>query len=86
MRNFNCLIIVLFLAVLPSFAQTGITDDKIHVIFNGNHADPAIVRDGDDFYLTYSSAGKQSGLKIWQNSMVIKCVQLSIPLLCLSVS
>jgi xylan 1,4-beta-xylosidase len=70
-RKFNCLFIVLFLVVLPSFAQTGITDDKIHVIFSGDHADPSIVRDGDDFYLTYSSVSKRPGLKIWHSRNLV---------------
>jgi beta-xylosidase len=80
MRKFNCLIIGLFLFVLPSFAQTGITDDKIHVIFNGDHADPSIVRDGDDFYLTYSSAGKRPDLKVWHSKNLVDWTPISYAL------
>ena len=64
MRNFDCLIIGLFMFVLSACAASEITDDRIHVIFSGDHADPTIVRDGDDFYLSYSSYNKQPGLKI----------------------
>lgn len=45
--------------------------DRIHVIFNGNYADPAIVRDGDDFYLTCSSKNNWTGLKIWHSQNLI---------------
>ena len=65
MRKLNCLIIGPFLIMLPSFTQTGITDDKIHVIFKGDHADPSILKDGDDFYRTYSRDNMQPDVEIW---------------------
>ncbi|MCP4614119.1 MAG: family 43 glycosylhydrolase [Planctomycetes bacterium] len=71
MRKFDCLIIGLFLFVSLSCATSQITDDRIHVIFNGDHADPSIVRDGDDFYLTYTSHNKQPGLKIWHSKNLV---------------
>jgi beta-xylosidase len=80
MRKSDCLIIGLFLFVLPSFAQIGITDDKIHVIFSGDHADPSIVRDGDDFYLTCSSYNKQPGLKIWHSKNLVDWTPVSYAL------
>jgi len=80
MRRFYCFLIGLFLFVLPAFAQTGITDDKIHVIFGGDHADPSIVRDGDDFYLSYSSASRRPGLKIWHSRNLVDWTPVSYAL------
>ena len=77
----NKSLLLLFLFVLPSFAASEITDDSIHVIFSGDHADPSIVRDGDDFYLTYSSAGKQPDLKVWHSKNLIDWTPISYALL-----
>lgn len=46
-------------------------DGAIHVPFSGDHADPSIVRDGEDFYLTYTSYGKVPGLKIWHSTNLL---------------
>ncbi|MDZ7636841.1 MAG: family 43 glycosylhydrolase [Bryobacterales bacterium] len=37
------------------------------VILNGDFADPTIVRDGEDFYLTHSSFNAVPGLPIWHS-------------------
>ncbi len=50
------------------FAQPNLSPDGIHVIFGGDHPDPSIVRDGKDFYLTYTSHTNYPGLKIWHST------------------
>ena len=62
-------------------AESQIIDDRIHIIINGDHADPSIARDGDDFYLTYSSAGKQPDLKVWHSKNLIDWTPISYALL-----
>lgn len=80
MRKFDGLIIGFFLFMLSSSAASQIIDDRIHVIFNGDHADPSIVRDGDDFYLTYSSAGKWPDLKVWHSKNLVDWTPVSYAL------
>ncbi len=48
-----------------------IAGDSIHVVLGGDHADPTIVRDGEDFYLTYTSYEKYPGLKIWHSRNLV---------------
>ncbi len=66
----------LVLMMITVFASAGharpnISDDTIHVVFAGDHADPTIVRDGEDFYLTYTSYEKYPGLKIWHSRNLV---------------
>lgn len=39
----------------------------LNPIFAGDHPDPAILRDGDDYYLTFSSFESTPGLIIWHS-------------------
>ncbi|MCC9643850.1 family 43 glycosylhydrolase [Rhodopirellula sp. JC740] len=48
------------------------SDDKLHVILGGDHADPTIVRDGNDFYMTHSSYRTYPGLKIWHSTNLVE--------------
>ena len=74
------LLALMFLVQSCSSVGDGVTDDRIHVIFSGDHADPTIVRDGEDFYLTYSSYSKQPGLKIWHSRNLVDWTPISYAL------
>ena len=39
----------------------------VNPVFAGDHPDPAILRDGDDYYLTFSSFESTPGLIIWHS-------------------
>lgn len=39
----------------------------LNPVFSGDHPDPAIVRDGDQYYLTFSSFDAYPGLLIWRS-------------------
>jgi xylan 1,4-beta-xylosidase len=39
----------------------------LNPVFAGDHPDPAILRDGDDFYLTFSSFDTYPGIVIWHS-------------------
>lgn len=39
----------------------------LNPIFAGDHPDPALLRDGDDFYLTFSSFDAYPGIVIWHS-------------------
>ncbi len=39
----------------------------LNPIFAGDHADPAILKDGDDYYLTFTSFDCYPGLTIWHS-------------------
>lgn len=39
----------------------------LNPVFSGDHPDPAILRDGDDYYLTFSSFESSPGLIIWHS-------------------
>ncbi|MEH6701194.1 family 43 glycosylhydrolase [Parasphingorhabdus sp.] len=39
----------------------------LNPVFAGDHPDPAIIRDGDDYYLTFSSFDAYPGLLIWHS-------------------
>ncbi|ACL41487.1 glycoside hydrolase family 43 [Pseudarthrobacter chlorophenolicus A6] len=40
----------------------------LNPVFAGDHPDPAILRDGDDYYLTFSSFESTPGLIIWHST------------------
>ena len=65
------LLIVLILSPILNSDGPSLSDDTIHVVLQGDHADPTIVRDGDTFYLTYSSYTKYPGLKIWESTNLV---------------
>ena len=48
-------------------AQTGNFGKNIEVILPGDYCDPAILRDGDDYYMTHSSLDQYPGLLIWHS-------------------
>ncbi|MEZ5274945.1 MAG: family 43 glycosylhydrolase [Opitutaceae bacterium] len=52
-------------------AQPEVPEGKLQVVLGGDHADPSIVRDGEDFYLTHSSYDKHPGLKIWHSRNLV---------------
>ena len=62
--------VLIFTSLQPGYADTP-GDGKLHVILGGDHADPTIVRDGDDFYMTHSSYRKVPGLKIWHSTNLV---------------
>jgi beta-xylosidase len=39
----------------------------LNPVFAGDHPDPSIVRDGEDYYLTFSSFDAYPGLVIWHS-------------------
>lgn len=39
----------------------------LNPVFSGDRPDPAILRDGDDYYLTFSSFEAAPGLMIWHS-------------------
>ena len=39
----------------------------LNPVFSGDHPDPALLRDGDDYYLTFSSFDAYPGLVIWHS-------------------
>ena len=39
----------------------------LNPVFAGDHPDPTILRDGDDYYLTFSSFDAYPGLVIWHS-------------------
>ncbi|WP_316860801.1 family 43 glycosylhydrolase [uncultured Cohaesibacter sp.] len=43
----------------------------LNPILSGDHPDPSILRDGDDFYLTYSTFETYPGLPIWHSRDLI---------------
>jgi len=45
-----------------------ITGEAINVIFSGDFADPTVVKDGDDYYMTHSSMFFNPGLLIWHST------------------
>lgn len=51
--------------------------DGIHVILPGDYADPSIVRDGDDFYMTHSSYDYFPGLLIWHSKDLVHWKRLT---------
>ena len=65
-RRFPSLIVILGLCG-SVHAEPLVEKGVIHQIFSGDHPDPTIVRDGEDFYLTYTSHDKDPGLKVWHS-------------------
>ena len=55
----------------PGFDGQRIADQRngtyLNPIFAGDHPDPTILRDGDDYYLTHSSFESSPGLLIWHS-------------------
>ena len=43
----------------------------LNPIFAGDHPDPSILRDGDDYYLTFSSFDTYPGIVIWHSSDLV---------------
>ena len=43
----------------------------LNPIFSGDHPDPALLRDGDDYYLTFSSFDAYPGIVIWHSRDVV---------------
>jgi xylan 1,4-beta-xylosidase len=43
----------------------------LNPIFAGDHPDPSILKDGDDYYLTFSSFDAYPGLVIWKSHDLI---------------
>ena len=43
----------------------------LNPVFAGDHPDPSIIRDGDDYYLTFSSFDAYPGLVIWHSRDLI---------------
>ena len=43
----------------------------LNPIFSGDHPDPTIMRDGDDYYLTFSSFDSYPGIVIWHSRDLI---------------
>ncbi|MAP10335.1 MAG: glycoside hydrolase [Rhodopirellula sp.] len=60
-----CLLLAFPFAVANSAPPA---DGNLHVILGGDHADPTIVRDGEDFYITHSSYRTYPGLTIWHST------------------
>ena len=53
-------------AALP-LALFGAMQNHPQVLFAGDYADPSILRDGEDYYFTYSSLCYSPGLEIWHS-------------------
>ena len=51
--------------------------EGIQVILAGDYADPSIVRDGNDFYMTHSSFDYLPGLLIWHSKDLLHWERLS---------
>src|SRR4051794_11750691 len=39
----------------------------LNPIIAGDHADPSVLKDGDDYYMTHSSFASYPGLRIWHS-------------------
>ena len=59
MRHFFLLIITLFVPCLTVSAQV--------VLMPGDYADPSVLKDGEDYYLTHSPFHYQPGFLIWHS-------------------
>jgi len=76
-KNKNLLIILFFLVAFLANAQYQTTPNKkgkgyyTNPIFGGDHPDPSILRDGDDYYVVHSSFEYYPGLLIWHSKDLI---------------
>ncbi len=52
----------------------------LNPVFAGDHPDPAILRDGDDYYLTFSSFDAYPGLVIWHSRDLVNWSPLTAAL------
>ncbi|AUZ33076.1 xylan 1,4-beta-xylosidase [Arthrobacter sp. PGP41] len=43
----------------------------LNPIFAGDHPDPTVLKDGDDFYMTYSSFDASPGLMLWRSKDLV---------------
>jgi xylan 1,4-beta-xylosidase len=71
-------ILLLLLAQFPiaadAHAQTGslaTADAYVNPVFAGDHPDPSILRDGEDYYVVHSSFEYYPGLLIWHSTDLI---------------
>lgn len=54
--------------LLPSLATAKTADNYPRAIVPGDYADPTIIRDGDDFYMTHSPFVYSPGFLIWHST------------------
>lgn len=52
----------------------------LNPIFSGDHPDPAILKDGDDYYLTFTSLDVYPGLTIWHSRDLVNWAPVSAAL------
>ena len=77
MKKIKLLFILQIIAALifsyEAVAKNQISDKSpsVFIPFQGDFADPTIVRDGKDFYLTHTSYGYYPGLLIWHSTDLI---------------
>jgi len=76
-KNKILLIILFFLVAFLANAQYQTTPNNkgkgyyTNPIFGGDHSDPSILRDGDDYYVVHSSFEYYPGLLIWHSKGLI---------------
>lgn len=67
--------LVIFLTSLLAFTQQQYNTPKegfyTNPIFAGDHADPSIIRDGEDYYIVHSSFNYYPGLLIWTSKDLV---------------
>lgn len=52
----------------------------LNPVFAGDHADPSILRDGDDYYLTFSSFDAYPGIVIWHSRDLVNWLPVTAAL------
>lgn len=77
------LLIVSLLAIIniSSFSQsTTVVDNTISVLLSGDYADPSILKDGDDYYMTNTSLNHWPGLRVWHSKDLLHWTPLTYAL------
>lgn len=52
----------------------------LNPVFSGDHPDPSLLRDGDDYYLTFSSFDAYPGITIWHSRDLVNWVPVTAAL------
>ena len=52
----------------------------LNPVFSGDHPDPSLLRDGDDYYLTFSSFDAYPGITIWHSGDLVNWVPVTAAL------
>src|ERR1700748_88796 len=79
MRSLLSILIALVLHATLSAADTPpvVRPTEAKLLLMGNWADPTVLKDGDDYYMTHSSFDFQPGLLVWHSKDLKKWKPIS---------